>query len=268
MSGRDVFEYNQFAWDKAVERDNPWTVPVGPEVIARARAGDVDVLLTPVKKVSRDWLPARWEGTRVLGLAASGGQQGPQFAAAGAAVTILDASAKQLGQDRLVCERERLAMRLVQGDMADLTTFADASFDYVFHPCSNCFVPDVRRVWREVARVLAPGGMLVAGFVSPFKYVFDPEEEARGTLKVRYSLPYSDVGSLTDAERTRYTNADAPLEFSHTLEDQIGGQLAAGLVMTGFFEDTWGGAELVDRYFPTFMATRAVKPPLERDRPA
>lgn len=35
----DVREFNQRAWDRQVERGNRWTVPVGPDVIADARAG-------------------------------------------------------------------------------------------------------------------------------------------------------------------------------------------------------------------------------------
>jgi len=54
----------------------------------------------------------------------------------------------------------------------------------------------------------------------------------------------------------------APLEFSHTLEDQIGGQLDAGLLLTDFFEDGYDKEEndLLTNYMPTFIATRATKP--------
>jgi ubiquinone/menaquinone biosynthesis C-methylase UbiE len=72
-------------------------------------------------------------------------------------VTSFDLSDAQLGSDRLVAEREGLSVRCEQGDMADLARFADASFDLVFHPASNVFVPDVLAVWRECKRVLRPG---------------------------------------------------------------------------------------------------------------
>jgi ubiquinone/menaquinone biosynthesis C-methylase UbiE len=64
-------------------------------------------------------------------------------------VTVLDASPRQLKQDRTAAEREGLSLETVEGDMADLSMFADATFDLIVHPCSNCFVPDVRPVWRE-----------------------------------------------------------------------------------------------------------------------
>ena len=52
-----------------------------------------------------------------------------------------------------------------------------------------------------------------------------------------------------------------PFEFSHSLDDQIGGQLAAGFLLTGFYEDTFGeeAADLVSKYIPDFIATRAIK---------
>jgi hypothetical protein len=49
--------------------------------------------------------------------------------------------------------------------------------------------------------------------------------------------------------------------FGHTLARQIGGQLDAGLVLTGFNEDGQPQPRFViDRYLPTFLATRARKP--------
>jgi SAM-dependent methyltransferase len=254
----DVLAYNRHAWDRQAEKGNRWTVPVGPEVIAAARRGDWQVVLTPTRPVPAGWFPAL-SGLDVLCLASGGGQQGPVFAAAGAAVTVLDASPAQLARDRLVADREGLTIRTVQGDMADLSAFPAGSFGLVFHPCSNCFAPDVRPVWREAFRVLRPGGVLLAGFCNPALYVFDDALAERGELVVRHAVPYSDLASLTDEERRRYTEKDEPLVFGHTLEDQLGGQLDAGLVLTALYEDR-DPAHPLARFLPTFVATRAVKP--------
>ncbi len=59
--------------------------------------------------------------------------------------------------------------------MRDLSAFADESFDLVFHPVSNLFVPEVRPVWNEAFRVLRRGGSLLAGFLNPAVYIFDLE---------------------------------------------------------------------------------------------
>jgi SAM-dependent methyltransferase len=171
---------------------------------------------------------------------------------------VFDLSPQQLAQDRYVAGREGLTLTTVEGDMADLSAFADASFDLIVHPCSNLFVPEVRPVWREANRVLRPGGTLLAGFCNPALYLFDQKLADEGVLQVRHKLPYSDLTSLPPDELQIYLEEEQPLEFGHTLEDQIGGQLDAGLVLTGLYEDGWPGMALAD-YMPIFLATRAVK---------
>jgi len=193
-----------------------------------------------------------------LCLASGGGQQGPILAAAGARVTVFDNSPKQLAQDRWVAQRDGLKITTVQGDMADLTIFNDASFDLIVHPPSNCFVPDVRPVWREAYRVLRRGGRLLAGFLNPIEFAFDDKLFDAGVFEVRHALPYSDLNYLTELERQQLDSTDM-LEFSHTLEDQIGGQLEAGFVLTGFYE-AYRANHPVAKYLPSYIATRALKP--------
>ena len=255
----DVRKYNSRAWDTAVERGSPWTIPVDTAAVHAARQGDWAIVLTPEKTVPRSWFPAETHGVDVLCLASGGGQQGPMLAAAGANVTVLDNSQLQLDRDRLVAQRESLSITLLKGDMRDLSKLADASFDLIVHPCSNMFVPNVRPVWEESFRVLRPGGALMAGFCNPASYIFDQHLADEGTLDVRHALPYSDLASLAPDELQAYIDDLQPLEFGHTLEDQIGGQIAAGFLISGFYEDVWTGTKLAE-YMPTFIATRATKP--------
>jgi SAM-dependent methyltransferase len=256
----DVRAYNRSAWNRQVEEGNPWTLPVSPEVIAAARRGEWSLVLTPTKPVPRSWFPDDLHGKDVLCLASGGGQQGPVLAAAGANVTVFDNSPRQLEQDRKVARREGLEIRLVEGDMADLSAFPDESFDLIFHPVSNVFVPDVLPVWREAARVMRSGAALLAGFTNPVYYLFDMEAmDGNGPLVAKFRLPYSDLTSLDEKQRKKYMESGYPLEFGHTLEDQIGGQLAAGLLLAGFYEDIHPQAALSE-YTPSFVATRAVKP--------
>jgi SAM-dependent methyltransferase len=258
----DIRKYNRSAWDKEVERGNQWTLPVSDEEIAAARVGVWDIILTPTKPVPKEWFRGL-EGLDVLCLASGGGQQGPILAAAGARVTVFDNSPKQLRQDRLVAERHMLPITTIEGDMADLSVFDGQSFDLIVHPVSNLFVPDIQPVWQETFRVLRRGGVLLAGFTNPVIYLFDHDlAERTGILQVKYALPYSDLTSLPDEERLRYIETGAPLEFSHTLQDQIGGQIEAGFIIAGFFEDTFGEEDndLLTDYMPSFIATRAVKP--------
>ena len=255
----DIVQYNRAAWDKQVKKKNRWTIPVTLEDIANARNGDWRIVLTPEKPVPKSWFPDfQTSEVDVLCLAGSGGQQAPLLAAAGANVTVLDNSPAQLQQDQVVAEREGLTIRTVQGDMANLEAFADNSFDLIVHPCSNTFVPNVLPVWQEASRVLKPGGELLAGFVKPVYFLFDDDLMEKGEFKVAHQIPYSDLTSISVERRQAYVAAGEPLCFGHTLTDQIGGQIDAGLEITGFFEDRWADWPLC-KYIATFIATKATK---------
>lgn len=255
----DITQHNSEAWDRQVAEGNVWTQPVSPEVVARARAGDWSIVLTPTRPVPSSWFPPL-KGSEVLLLAGGGGQQGPILAAAGARVTVFDNSPAQLEQDRLVARREGLELETVQGDMASLRCFSDGSFDLIVHPCSNCFVPDVNPVWREAYRVLRPGGALLAGLCNPVLFVTDPALDKEGIAQFKYRIPYSDLTSITEAEREKYYPGQ-PLCFGHSLEDQLGGQLRAGFVLADIYEDAWSSEHgPIHEFLPCFLATRALKP--------
>jgi SAM-dependent methyltransferase len=259
MNDDELRAYNRRAWDHQVDIGDRWSVAVEPDVIAAARAGDWSVILTPERPVPRDWFPTSLDGISLLGLASAGGQQCAILAAAGADVTSFDNSPKQLGQDAAVADREGLSIRCIEGDMRDLSALDDDSFDVVFHPVSNVFVPSIREVWLEAARVLKPGGALLAGFINPVYFLFDDEALTRDEFIVRYRVPYDERDQLDSAGLESIMARDEPLCFGHTLEDQLAGQLEAGMVITHLFEDRWGDDKALDDRIATFMATRAVK---------
>jgi SAM-dependent methyltransferase len=254
----DIRAYNREAWNRYVESgDSPWTQAVSPEIIAKARQGEFSILLTEQRPVPRDWFPPL-EGADVLCLASGGGQQGPVLAAAGANVTVFDNSPRQLDQDRYVADREGLTnLVTVEGDMRDLSTLEDHSFDFIFHPVSNLFIHEVRPVWREAFRVLRPGGTIVAGFLNPVFYIFDFDKIESGVLEVKFKLPYADSDHPEIAEKLMA--AGEALEHSHSLTDQLGGQMEAGFHIIGLYEDRHNEM-ITDEYMPTYIATRAVKP--------
>ena len=252
----DIIALNNKNWEEKVRQKNPWTGPVDDVGIHNARLGNWCILLTAQKPVPAAWFPPV-KGKRILCLASGGGQQGPVLSAAGADVTVLDLSEAQLEQDRSVARREGLDLHTVRSSMTDLSMFENESFDIIVHPVSNIFIPHIQPVWNEAFRVLKKGGILMSGFLNPVFYMFDEALEAQGVLQVKYPLPYSDLDYLSREELERKGDA---VEFGHSLEDQIQGQLAAGFVLTGFYEDTFGGERLLDRFCPSFIATRAVKP--------
>ena len=254
----EILNHNREAWNKQVEEGNIWTKPVDSQKIEEAKKGRWSVVLTPTKPVPSDWFP-KLDGKKVLCLASGGGQQGPILAATGAEVTVLDNSPYQLEKDKMVAAREGLLIKIEQGDMRDLSRFTNESFDLIFHPVSNCFMDDVNKVWKECYRVLTKGGALLAGFSNPITYIFDMNEwDVNHILSVRHRIPYSDLEQLPKEQlELRIANKET-LEFGHSLQDQIGGQLDAGFTIKGFYEDSSGG-DLLDPYINTFIATRAVK---------
>src|SRR5262245_47414023 len=109
-----IYDVNKAAWDSAVdEGENPYTKVVSSEQIAEVRQGNWELYLSEHKPVPKKWFP-ELKGLKVLCLASGGGQQAPIFAALGAEVTLLDASPKQLAQDRFVAERDNLLIRTVE----------------------------------------------------------------------------------------------------------------------------------------------------------
>lgn len=258
-SSVDVREHNREAWDRQVEKKCPWTIPATDEQIRLAQTGECRIYLTPCIAVPAAWLEPL-PGRDVLCLASGGGQQGPLLAAAGAHVTVFDNSPAQLAQDRATAERFGLLVRTVEGDMRDLSVFADESFDLIVHPVSNVFVPELAPVWKEAFRVLRKEGSLLSGFDNPVRHIFDEEEYDRGRLVVRNRLPFSQAEALSPEQIRERRERGLPLEFSHTLDEQIGGQIAAGFVLVGLYEDHDNeDSDLLSRFAPTFIATRAIK---------
>ena len=255
----DIRSYNRDAWDREVAGgENRWSIPVSHEVIEKARQREFSIVLTENIPVPHRWFPPL-QGADVLCLASGGGQQGPVLAALGANVTVFDNSPAQLKQDQLVAEREALALRTLEGDAADLSVFADESFDLVFNPCSTVFMPDVRAVWRECARVLRRGGILMTGSMNPVHYIFDLFKMDEGVLEVAHAIPYSDLTSLPKEDLDEQIEKGLPVEFGHSLTDLLGGQCSAGLVITDMYEDHMLESPL-HNYHPSYIATRAVKP--------
>ncbi len=257
----DILNHNRKAWNaQSHAGESPWVQPVDADTIARARSGDWQVILTPTIPVPRAWF-GEVAGHDVLCLASGGGQQAPVLAAAGGRVVSFDNSDAQLDKDRFVAEREGLEIRCVQGDMADLSTFDGNSFDLVFHPVSNVFAPEVRPVWRECYRVLRPAGRLLSGFMNPPFFLFDHEAMDAGEPPVaRFALPFSDLQHLPEEQLASRLERLEAMEFSHSLDDQIGGQIDAGFRIQGFYEDRWNNeATPLNHLMPTSMATLAIK---------
>lgn len=257
----DVLTHNEAAWDQQALLQHDWSKPVSAQLIAAAKEGQWDIHITK-KPIPENWLPKNIQGKDILCLASAGGQQAPILAAAGANVTVFDISEKQLEQDRFVAKRDHLTLKTIQGDMCQLKGVSDSSFDYIIHPISNLYVSNLPLVWSECYRVLRKAGVLLASFYNPILFVFDKDKklEEQGLLKPKYSLPYADTKDLPQKILDEKMKNKEAFVFGHSLSSQINGQLEAGFLLAGLYEDEHPSPRfIIEKYLPTMIATKAVK---------
>lgn len=248
----DYQEINSKTIDRWVDEGWEWGVPIDHETYIKAKNGEWDVFLTPTKPIPHEWF-GTLKGKKLLGLASGGGQQMPVFSALGAVCTVLDYSDRQLESEKKVAEREGYNIRIVKADMTKPLPFDDAEFDIVFHPVSNCYIKEVRPVWKECFRILKRGGILLAGIDNNINYIVDEDEE-----RIINKLPFDPLSNPDQMKQL--ADSDSGVQFSHTIEEQIGGQLEAGFILTNIFDDTNGGGRLHELNIATFYVTRAIKP--------
>lgn len=247
----DYQDINAKTIDRWIEEGWEWGKAISHDVYVAAAQGIWDVKLTPTKNVPHEWF-GDLKGKKILGLASGGGQQMPVFAALGAECTVLDYSSKQIESEKTVAEREGYEITIIQGDMTKPLPFDDETFDLIFHPVSNCYVKEVRPIWKECFRVLKPGGYLLSGVDHYINYIVDEEEK-----EIVNSLPFDPL--TNEEQRKQLEREDAGMQFSHSLEEQITGQLEAGFTLLDLYEDTNGEGRLHELSIPTFLAMRSVK---------
>ncbi len=247
-------------WERLAEAGIPYTRPQGkPPRDARGKRRFLDDL-TRGRLRGVDL-----EGKRVLSLAGGGGWDAVLFAELGATTALFDISKRQLATVRALARDRGTKLRFVQGDMRDLSAFADGEFDIVSHHHSMVFVPDANRVIGEVARILAPGGIYVLSTMHPV--ALRMQETWTGTgwgLKQRYfddgHIPFEDAfwefGAVKVKART--------LEYGHRTSDLVNACAKNGLLVDGLWEYSPsyeggepGSAEELERWLPAYLEIRA-----------
>ncbi|MCI0439181.1 MAG: class I SAM-dependent methyltransferase [Chloroflexi bacterium] len=256
----EIARYNRERWEELARANVPYSRPMLQLDEASARA-----LVDP------EGMIARIEGKDVLCLAGGGGQQSVAFALLGANVTVLDITETQLERDRRAAAHYGLKVATVQGDMRDLSRFGEGAFDVVWHAHSINFVPDASAVFREVARVLRPGGLYCLHCHNPFCHgVNDEDWNGEGYL---LKQPYVD-GEITGIDMT-WTVEDVdgtvrriqgPREFRHTLGTLVNGMIEQGFTILGVWEvttseanpepGTWEHYKSINPPYLTFWAAR------------
>lgn len=254
MADENYQDINARVISKWVDEGWEWGKPIDHETFQRAKQGDWEILLTPTKSVPASWWPPL-NCAEVLGLASGGGQQMPILTAAGAYCTVLDYSPAQIESERLVAEREGYNIDVIQADMTKMLPFVDDQFDLVVNPVSLCYVREVEPVFREMARVLRPGGVLLTGLDAGFNYVVDEAEE-----RIVRGLPYDPLDNPQLLEEDDVE--DVGMQFSHTAGELLHAILRAGFMIDDVFDDINGEGRMSELGIPTMLAVRAHKPGL------
>lgn len=234
----DIYAQVERNIDRLVENDVNWSACATSEQLQKARNGQLELMFGFDQAIPADWM-GDLTGRKVLCLAGAGGLQAPLLACAGADVTVLDLSGRMLDKDREVASRESLQIRIEHGNMCDLSHFADESFDLVLNPPSLFYVPDVNPVFREVYRVLKQGGTFIMASSNPIAYVCD-WDAAQGCYKAVNRMPY---------RSTDHADQGDWVEYGHTMASYLGGQIAAGFVITGYVEHQM--EDITELYFIT-----------------
>ncbi len=233
-----IFDRVERNIDELVERDVNWSASATPQQLQKARSGQLELLFGFDGAVPQEWL-GDLHGKRVLCLAGGGGLQAPLLACAGADVTVLDLSERMLDKDREIAAREDLPIRVEHGNMCDLSRFESDTFDLVLNPPSLFYVPDVMPVFREAYRVLKKGGSFIMASSNPIAYVCEYDQE-QSCYKAVNRMPYR---SIDHADQGNW------VEYGHTMESYIGGQLRCGFVLTGYVEHQM--EDITELYFIT-----------------
>lgn len=249
---KDIEEQNRKAWDERVARRERHTAVVTEQAMKN-----------PLKVADPDGWLGDVRGRRVLCLASGGGMQSALLAAAGAIVTVVDLSSAMLRLDAEIAARFRLRIRTVEASMDDLSVLGPGEFERVVQPVSTCYVPDVRRVYDQVARVLQPDGI----YVSQHK---QPACLQTGTVLVRgaylISEPYFRTGRLPEAPPGSLHRESGTVEFLHRWDQLLGDLCLAGFMIQGVGEPRSGDASAAPGTFehrslfvPPYVKVKAIR---------
>ncbi|MEM8732861.1 MAG: class I SAM-dependent methyltransferase [Planctomycetota bacterium] len=223
----EVLNGNRRAWDRMAKHQHVLAQP--------ARE---DELNDPMKIINgAGWLNGGIHGWNVLCLAAGGGRHGPLYAAAGGNVTVVDLSPAMLAQDREMAERHGMTIRTVETSMDDLAALGDGEFDLVVHPVSTCYLPDLSRLFGEVARIVRPGGLYISQHKQPANLQASLETQ---TGRYVIEQAYYDRTPVPPATAPNKLREPDTHEFAHSWESILGGICRNGFVVEDMTEPNHG----------------------------
>lgn len=212
----EVAAANERLWEREVQKGCGFTIPwldLHSDVIRQYVRGTLAHVPESLTVMSPREILAEVEGRDVLCLACGGGQQSAVFSLLGARVTVVDLAQGQLEGDRKAAAHYGYEITTIHTDMRDISCLDNESFDIVYGT-SICYVPDARQVYREVARVLRPGGLYRTDWGQPAIHFV-----AWDGNSYRVAKPYAEKIDRRE---------DGGIEFRHYMDDIFNGLLEVG----------------------------------------
>ncbi len=253
----DAARINYQNWNRGGKYEHHYgaqeVLHVNPEDFRAFREGRSDRLPDPFAVWAFPAILRHAAGKDVLCLANGGGQQSVAFSMLGCRVSVLDLSELQLERDRLAAEHYGYDVTTVHGDMRDLSAFADASFDLVYQNISIVFVPDVRPVYREVARVLKPGGYYEVWHCNPATFAIELVNPTAGWDGIGYRISESSRPRVVRRDRAgheTFREGEPTGEYAHQLGDIFSGLIGCGLTIQGVSEESDESARFSEPHEP------------------
>ena len=242
-------EENMKAIDSWIEEGWEWGKPISEQEFLDAKEGKFSLFLTPTKPIPHHWLlPIK--GKKVLGLAAGGAQQIPILSALGAHCALMDLNGKQIASDMDFALKHGYGLDIKQASFTEEFPFKDNTFDMVVNPVSLVYAEELEPIYEEIARVLKPNGVLLIGLDNGVNFLTDENEE-----KIVFTYPFNPL--VHEDQMRSLRESDAGVQFSHGLQESIGGLLRNGFVIEDIFEDTNGEGRLHEMKIPSFYVLKA-----------
>ena len=186
------------------------------EAITRLKENPASAFHPAVFALIRKYLP-ELEGRRIL--LPSSGDNHAAFALAlmGAQVTSADISERQLENASVLAGQLGLDIEFICDDTMKLSRIPDQSYDLVYTSNGTlCWIYDIAGMYRNICRVLKPGGFSVMYELHPF------------------NRPFS--GEVWKAPRIVKSYQDVFPDLHWRLEDILNAQIGAGLRVCEFAE--------------------------------
>lgn len=245
--------HNRLAWNQMASSGHVLTRPASEEELQR-----------PLQTVDAiGWLGESIRGWNVLCLAAGGGRHGPLYAAAGARVTVVDLSPAMLEVDRQIAKKRQLSIRTIETSMDNLQCFESGEFDLVIHPVSTCYLPSLRVLFPEVARVTRGGGIYVSQHKQPVNL-----QASLQTFTGQYVIEHayydsSPVAPAVQPSRLREPNTR---EFAHSWTEILAGICRSGFSIVDVTEPKHAQADGLPgsfghrcHYIPPYIRLKAIR---------